>query len=168
MFVQPNHHLNIQTTTILFTMLAPLQFKKLTPDAIVPAKATQYSAGFDLCANEEVTIVGGEGVKLVKTGIAVRLPPDHYGRIALRSGHCYKQHMAVTAGVIDRDYVGNVGVLVYITKVGHSYTIQKGERFAQLLVERLYEGPVASVEEFAEDLGTHLGYGSTGHFSPTF
>jgi len=90
----------------------PVLFAKLHPDAIIPTRGTPVSAGFDLYALEDKLIVGGHGNILVPTGIAVKLPPNTYGRIAMRSGLALKQHLTVSAGVIDRDYVGPIGVLV--------------------------------------------------------
>jgi dUTP pyrophosphatase len=146
-----------------------IQFKKLHPEAVIPTRATSYSAGFDLVCLEDTHINPMYGCVLVKTGIAVQLPPGHYGRIAMRSGLAVREHLAVSAGVVDIDYTGPIGVVVFCTKMfsekhhAHSgYTIKKGERFAQLLVESIcYESGV-EVSEFSRDYGKHDGFGSTG------
>lgn len=139
-------------------------FKKLSPDATIPTRATERSAGYDLYALEERTIVGGEGFVLVPTGIAVRLPAETYARVAPRSGLAFKEHLTTGAGVIDRDYYpGSIGVLVACLKTGHSYTIKKGERCAQLVIERICEE--SAVEIPADEVAaasTHTGFGSTG------
>lgn len=93
-----------------------IYFNKLHPDAIIPKRGTALSAGFDLYAVEDTLIVGGAGNFLVPTGVAVKLPPGTYGRIAMRSGLALNQHLTVSAGVIDRDYTGPIGVLVSSTK----------------------------------------------------
>lgn len=94
-----------------------IYFAKLQSEAILPKRATEDSAGFDLFCLEDTLIVGGAGNFLVPTGIAVKLPPGTYGRIAMRSGLALKQHLTVSAGVIDRDYTGPIGVLVSSTKI---------------------------------------------------
>lgn len=154
-----------------------LLFKKLHPDAIIPTRATLLSAGFDLFALEETHISPMYGSVLVHTGIAVRLPAGTYGRIAMRSGLSIKQHLAVSAGVIDQDYRGTVGVVVFCTGMftmkgeddavaSSGYTIKKGERFAQLVVEKYSDCEGKEVEEFPDDVPGmgHGGFGSTGKY----
>lgn len=74
--------------------------KKLVPDATIPVKGTQGSAGYDLCAIEEMIIPSNEKGK-VKTGLAFMIPPNTYARIAPRSGLAWKNFINVGAGVID-------------------------------------------------------------------
>lgn len=142
-----------------------VQFKKLHDDAIVPQRGTPTSAGFDLYALEDRTIFHDYGMCLVPTGIAVKLPPGTYGRIAMRSGHAVKHHLAVGAGVIDIDYAGPIGVAVHRVRPDEAlgpYSIKKGERFAQLIIEKI---SYAESVEVTDDFGTaHLGFGSTGNF----
>ncbi len=154
---------------IFLPLKSTMQFQKLDPEAIIPTRGTARAAGFDLYALAEKTIVGGDGSVLVPTGIAARIPPGSYGRIAMRSGLAVKEHLSVSAGVVDEDYFpGHVQVVVYCTKVGHSYTIKRGERFAQIIPEQLAliapSGPKVSGEfgttgEFGLRTG---GFGSTG------
>lgn len=145
-----------------------MYFRQLNPDSKFPTRATPGSAGFDLYATETVTIEGGKGTYLVGTGIAVELPEKYYGRIAMRSGLAKNQHLAVSAGVIDRDYEGEVGVLVYCTKMGHTYTIKKGDRFAQIVIEKYYDGSSHEIKYGdsrqlpAGHKPIHIGFGSTG------
>jgi dUTP pyrophosphatase len=155
-----------------------IQFKKLHPDAIVPTRGTPHSAGFDLYALEDTLIVGGAGNVLVPTGIAVQLPPDTYGRIAMRSGLAIKEHLNISGGVIDKDYAGPLGVIVCSNEIfdvirtaktelrqlstAHAYVIKKGERFAQLIPEKISYDPAKEVTEFDQKYDEHKGYGSTG------
>jgi deoxyuridine 5'-triphosphate nucleotidohydrolase len=163
-----------------------IYFKKLDPEAIVPTKGTSLSAGWDLYALADTKITGGQGSVIVPTGISVMIPQGYYGRIAMRSGLAVKQHLAVSAGVIDRDYAGPIGVVTFhtfgvYTSTGASpvaynnYTIKKGERFAQLIIEQCHYGDCKVVDEFptiAKDtfspvphganVTTHAGFGSTG------
>lgn len=142
-------------------------FKKTHPDAVIPTRATKYSAGFDLYALEDTPVYSHMGVTLVKTGVAVKLPSEHYGRIAMRSGHSLRQHMICTAGVIDYDFRSSISVLVSIAFPNHSYIIKKGERFAQLVVEKIFTGDAIEVQEFDSDdisISEHKGYSATGLF----
>ncbi len=139
-------------------------FKKLNPDAIIPIRGTKSSAGFDLHAIED-TVVGSHGNTLVHTGIAVALPAGTYGRIAMRSGLALKQHLNVSAGVIDMDYRGELGVIVYCTKPGSFYTIRAGERFAQLVPELVNYCESSVVDELPAPDQYHGGFGSTGRLS---
>jgi dUTP pyrophosphatase len=133
-------------------------FTQVAEGAILPTRATEGSAGYDLHALESRTIVGGEGSVLVPTGIAVKIPPGHYARIAARSGLALKQHLAVNAGVVDIDYFPRpVGVILYCTKNGHSYTVAVGERIAQIIIEVIAK-PADTVHVATE----HSGFGSTG------
>jgi len=151
-----------------------IKFKKLHPDAVIPVRATPVSAGFDLYSLENIIIPYGQGSVLVPTGIAVKLPPGTYGRIAMRSGLSLSRNLAVSAGVIDVDYTGAVGVVVFTTfnpvidldshRGSHKTTfIKKGERFAQLIVEKISYAPGVEVVDFEINHGTHVGFGSTGN-----
>ena len=133
-----------------------MEMNLLDIDAVVPAKGTKEAAGYDLCALKEVTITGGQGNFLVPTGLALKFPHGTYGRLAIRSGLAVKQHLAVSAGVIDADYFPNhIQVVVFCTKNGHSYTIKKRERFAQIILEKIHqEESVVSAERIG-------GFGST-------
>jgi dUTP pyrophosphatase len=142
-------------------------FSRLHSDAIIPFRATPSSAGFDLFSVEDVTISGGQGNVLVSTGIALALPPGTYGRIAMRSGLAVREHLSVSAGVIDSDYRGEVKVVVYTTKANHTYKISKGEKFAQLVVEKINLHPGTCVNELPKVYQEHLGFGSTGKFVPS-
>lgn len=136
----------------------PLTFTTKTETAKLPVRGTPHSAGHDLFADAEVTVVGGAGNVLVSTGVSATMNRSCYGRIAMRSGLAVREHLSVSAGVIDRDYTGVIGVVVYCTKIGHSYTIKQGERFAQFIPEMIVELTPIDNKPMAE----HVGYGSTG------
>lgn len=121
-------------------------FHQLREDSIIPKRATEQSAGFDLYARESVTVTGGNGNVVVDTGISVLLPEGTYARIACRSGLAVREHLNTSAGVIDRDYTGSIGIVLSCSKNGHSYTVQKGERVAQLIVERIVTDTITEAE----------------------
>ncbi len=136
-----------------------VQFVSQQEGAILPTRATPHSAGFDLYALENATIVGGQGMVVVRTGVGCSLPTGVYGRIAMRSGLAVRCHLAVGAGVIDSDYTGEIKILVYCTMNNRVQTISAGERFAQFIPEFYHTGVKGCVEKSA-----HEGFGSTGQF----
>ena len=89
-----------------------LYIKKLKNSAAIPKRATEGAAGYDLASAEE-TVVPAKGKTVVKTGISIATPEGCYGRIAPRSGLAVKKYIDVGAGVIDSDYRGEVGVVLF-------------------------------------------------------
>ena len=93
-----------------------IKIKLLSEAGKIPAKGTGFSAGYDLYAAESGEI---DPLKrfLIKTNISIAIPKGYYGRIAPRSGLAYKNGIDVMAGVIDSDYRGDVGVILYNTGI---------------------------------------------------
>ena len=89
-----------------------LRFVKLTENAYAPTKGTEDAAGFDLYSAYDYEIPPS-GKVMAQTDIQVAVPYDCYGRVAPRSGLAHKHFIDVGAGVIDRDYRGNVGVILF-------------------------------------------------------
>lgn len=89
-----------------------LRFVKLSENAYAPTKATPDAAGFDLYSAYDYE-VPAHGKVLAKTDIQIAVPSTCYGRVAPRSGLAHKNFIDVGAGVIDRDYRGNVGVILF-------------------------------------------------------
>ena len=100
----------IHSTSIM--SFKQLRFKKLSTDAYAPTKGSKYAAGYDLYAAHD-GVVPARGKELIKTDIAVAIPSGCYGRVAPRSGLAWKHSIDVGAGVIDQDYRGNVGVILF-------------------------------------------------------
>nr|BBD20116.1 dUTPase [Penaeus japonicus]BDT61735.1 MAG: dUTPase [Marsupenaeus japonicus endogenous nimavirus] len=136
-----------------------LKFKKLTEHAFTPSKGSKFAAGFDLCSAYDLTIPAN-GKSLVKTDIQVELPEGCYGRIAPRSGLSWKYHLNIGAGVVDRDYRGNVGVILF-NHAKTDYKVKKGDRIAQLICEKIIYPDIEQVEELTETERGGKGYGST-------
>ncbi|RZF49147.1 hypothetical protein LSTR_LSTR008433 [Laodelphax striatellus] len=137
-----------------------LYIKKLTENAFTPKKGSARAAGYDLMSAYDC-IVPAQGKELVKTDLQINLPEGCYGRIAPRSGLSWKNHLDVGAGVIDADYRGNVGVVLF----NHSkepFTIKRGDRIAQLICEKIFYPEVVEVEEMDETQRGEGGFGSTG------
>eukprot|EP00567_Pseudictyota_dubia_P004007 CAMPEP_0197452818 /NCGR_PEP_ID=MMETSP1175-20131217/33148_1 /TAXON_ID=1003142 /ORGANISM="Triceratium dubium, Strain CCMP147" /LENGTH=172 /DNA_ID=CAMNT_0042985919 /DNA_START=60 /DNA_END=578 /DNA_ORIENTATION=- len=137
-----------------------LRVKKLSENASLPTRGSPLSAGFDLSSAECVTIpAGGRGI--AKTDLAIACPPGTYGRVAPRSGLAVKKGIDVGAGVIDADYRGNVGVVLF--NFGkEDFVVEKGDRVAQLILEEVCMFPVEEVKELTETERGAGGFGSTG------
>lgn len=136
-----------------------LLVKKLDADAKIPSRATEGSAGYDISSAEDVTIAAKSRAG-VSTGISIRVPKNTYGRIAPRSGLAVKHGIDVLAGVVDFDYTGEVKVILYNTS-DEDYFVKKGDRIAQLILERIETPEVEAVLELSETSRTG-GFGSTG------
>eukprot|EP00731_Ephydatia_muelleri_P017829 Em0010g927a len=142
-----------------------LRVKRLSENSTLPTRASSLAAGYDLYSARD-TVVPPEGKQLVETDIAIAVPEGCYGRVAPRSGLAWKHHIDVGAGVIDRDYRGNVGVVLF--NLGkQEFHVKKGDRIAQLVLERVCTPTVEEVEELTETDRGAGGFGSTGGFNST-
>lgn len=139
--------------------------QKLDPRAQAPERATAGSAGADLHAllDEALTIPPG-GRAAVPTGIAIGLPsPETVGLVFARSGLAVKHGLALSngVGVIDSDYRGEIGVgLVNLGR--EPYTVQPGDRIAQLMVVPVVQPSLAVVNDLDDTDRGAGGFGSTG------
>lgn len=140
-------------------MESVLRVKRLTPYSTLPARATEGAAGYDLSSAID-TVVATRGKALVMTDLAIAIPHNYYGRIAPRSGLAWKNHIDVGGGVIDSDYRGNVGVVLF--NHGESdLIIRRGDRIAQLLIEKIITPAIQEVEDFDPTIRGSNGFGST-------
>ena len=137
-----------------------LQVKKLNPEAILPTRGSPFAAGLDLYALQETVLPPHTG-GVVETGIAVAIPPEFYGRIAPRSGVSFKTGLVVNAGVIDSDYRGEIKVL-FNNYTSNEVKFQKGDKVAQLVLERIGLLDVEEVEVLSDTVRGENGFGSTG------
>ena len=137
-----------------------LLVKKLALDALIPKKQTDGSAGYDLFSYNDYELRTSPSRVLIETKIAITVPKGTYGRIAPRSGLSCK-HIHVGAGVIDRDYTGEIKVLLYNLN-DTPYYIKKGDRIAQLILEKIETCQVEEVEDLSSSDRGVGGFGSTG------
>lgn len=137
-----------------------IEIKKLSENATLPTQGSYYAAGYDLYAAEK-GIVHSECRLLIKTNISVSIPDGYYGRIAPRSGLAYKNGIDVMAGVIDSDYRGDIGVILYNTDIA-DFEFQKGDRIAQLIIEKCHKVEWKETEELEDSVRSAGGFGSTG------
>lgn len=137
-----------------------VELKLLSEAAKIPTKGTDQAAGYDLYAAQNAEI---DPLKraLIKTNISIAIPKGYYGRIAPRSGLAYKNGIDVMAGVIDSDYRGDVGVILYNTGVD-VFNIKQGDRIAQLIIEKCHVADWDLVEDLSDTDRGEGGYGHTG------
>lgn len=137
-----------------------LKIKLLNETAKLPTRGSSFSAGHDLYSCED-SVVPARGKALVKTGLQIRVPAGCYGRVAPRSGLALKKFIDVGAGVIDADYNGEVGVVMFNFS-DESFIVKTGDRIAQLILERICMADVVQVDALDDTERGSGGFGSTG------
>ena len=142
-----------------------LKIKKVQENAVIPKRATEGSAGLDLCAciDAPLTLNSGD-TALIPTGLAIELPSSQYGAFVFaRSGLSIKHGIGLlnAVGVIDSDYRGEIKVGV-INQIKEPYTIEPGERIAQLVIMPVATLPVEEAQTLGESERGAGGFGSTG------
>lgn len=138
----------------------PLKVKLLSENATLPTRASEKAAGYDLCSAVDVTLPA-KGKAIVPTDISIALPVGTYGRIAPRSGLAAKHFIDVGAGVIDEDYRGAVGVVLF-NFADADFDVKKGDRIAQLVITPILTPAVVAVDDLDATLRGDGGFGSTG------
>ena len=143
-----------------------LKYRKLYLDSFdLNSPAKEGDAGFDLCSYETKVLPVGIPTE-ISTGVAIELPPGSVGLVVGRSGLAFKNHITVFhVGTIDSGYRGEIKVL--LLNIGtQDYTINPGDKIAQLLVLSLeqsaYRYKASEVEVFSDSVRGETGFGSTG------
>ena len=140
-------------------MSAVLPVRRLDPAAALPTRAHVDDAGLDLYALEDVTLPAGEG-GVLRTGVAVAVPPGHVGMVCDRSSMA-RRGLKTAGGIIDSGYRGEVGVVVWNLS-RQAQPVKKGERIAQMLIVPIATpAPIDSADLGATARGSG-GFGSTG------
>ncbi|CAH2985813.1 unnamed protein product [Chilo suppressalis] len=137
-----------------------LKFTRMSEHAFPPMKGSDKAAGFDLKSAYDY-VVPSRGKELVKTDLQIELPSGCYGRVAPRSGLAVKNFIDVGAGVIDEDYRGNVGVVLF-NHSDQDFVVKKGDRIAQLICERICYPVLTEVTNLTDTKRGDGGFGSTG------
>jgi len=126
----------------------------------MPVRGSEFAAGFDLASAYDIVIpAGGKGI--VKTDLAIAIPKNTYARIAPRSGLAVKKFIDTGAGVVDYDYRGNVGVVLF-NHGSEDFEVKRGDRVAQMILECISMAPCVEVQELASTERGTGGFGSTG------
>lgn len=126
----------------------------------LPEYKTKDSAGCDLTNNGEAVTLLPLDRAFIHTGIHISLPEGYEAQVRGRSGHNKKHGIVVPTGTIDADYRGEIGVVVYNLS-REAYTIQEGERIAQLVICPVIQAEWEEVESL-NTTGRNGGFGSTG------
>ena len=140
--------------------MTELCVKRLVQDATLPTRGSSGAVGYDLYSIDEVVVSPSQRA-LVGTGVAVILPMNVYGRVAPRSGLAVKHGIQVGAGVVDPDYRGEIKVVLF-NQCDKDFEIKKGDRIAQLVLERCETPDVREIESLDETDRGSGGFGSTG------
>lgn len=134
-------------------------FKRINENAILPRRATDGSAGFDLFATQNCILWPGASA-LIASGISMAIPPGFCGMIWPRSGMATRHAIDRLAGLIDSDYRGEV-MISLINHGDRQVEIKRGDRIAQLVVTSFL--PDWEERSDLPDPGTRWGgFGSTG------
>jgi dUTP pyrophosphatase len=142
-----------------------LAVRRLDPRAVLPARAHDGDAGYDLCALEPVSLEPGERA-VVRTGLAVELPERHAGLIVPRSGLAARHGIALVnaPGLIDEGYRGELRVLLLNTDRSQAVRLEAGDRIAQLVIVRPAQPDVVEVQDLPASARGENGFGSSGGF----
>jgi dUTP pyrophosphatase len=138
----------------------PLCIKLHSEDAKEPARGSAGAAGYDLFAAKDI-MLPARGKCLVPTDVSMAIPDGYYGRIAPRSSVSWKHHIDVGAGVIDADYRGTVGVVLF-NLADTEFSIEKHMRVAQLVLTKIETPDINVVDELDDTNRGVGGFGSTG------
>lgn len=135
---------------------------KIHDMATGPSKGSFGAAGWDL-SSCETTMVPARGRKLVNTGLVFTIPMGLYGRVAPRSGLALRKGIDVGAGVIDPDYCGPVGVLLF-NHSDEDVIVDVGDRIAQIIFTKIETtSTLVESDEVMETRRGRKGWGSTGN-----
>jgi dUTP diphosphatase len=137
--------------------------QQLDPELPLPAYAHDGDAGADLCAAVDVELPPG-GRALVPTGVAIALPPGYVGLVHPRSGLAHRLGVTVlnAPGTVDAGYRGEILVNLINHDPAQTAVISRGDRIAQLVVQRVDRADFYVVEELSESARGAGGHGSTG------
>ena len=139
---------------------------RLDPDLPAPAYAHPGDAGADLLTTVDVTLAPGERA-LVPTGVAIALPPGYVALVHPRSGLAARHGLSIvnTPGTVDAGYRGEIKVLLINLDAREPITLRRGDRIAQLVIQRVETARFVEVEVLPDSVRGAGGYGSTGGFS---
>lgn len=143
-----------------------IRIKRLSENALVPVRATDGAACFDLYVPNDTPIQKGRNI--IPLDLAIELPHGTYAEIRPRSGFSAKGFEDVTGcrrdadvlhGIVDADYRGNIGVIV---RSEDYFIVGKGTRVAQMLIGSYIPCELTEVRELSETDRQSGGFGSTG------
>lgn len=139
--------------------------QRLDPDMPLPEYAHPGDAGADLCAATDVQLAPGARA-LVPTGVAIALPDGYAAFVHPRSGLAHRLGIGIVnaPGTVDAGYRGEISVLLINHDPERTVTLRRGDRIAQLVVQRVERAVFHEVERLPGSARADGGYGSTGGF----
>lgn len=146
-----------------------LKVKRISKNATLPTRATPGSAGFDLYASEDAWLLPPykdngyikTSTHAISTGLMIEIPEGYFARILPRSGLSLKG-VVIGAGIIDSDFRGELKVVIHYLGTDDSWSINKGDRIAQLVILPLPQFEIVECEELGDTARGNGGFGSTG------
>ncbi|MFY9610131.1 MAG: dUTP diphosphatase [Blastocatellia bacterium] len=140
-----------------------LTIKLLDAEGTLPRYQHEGDAGLDLSSRVDLTLAPGERAT-VPTGIALAIPAGYAGFVLPRSGLAARHGIALvnSPGLIDAGYRGEVAVVMINTDKRESFHIKRGDRIAQLVLQRVVEAAAVQVDRLDETSRGPGGFGSTG------
>jgi len=140
-----------------------LEIRRIDPDLPLPSYARDGDAGLDLSSAEDVVLKPGERV-VVPTGFSIAIPEGHAGFVHARSGRAFREGLALpnAPGLIDAGYRGELKVLLVNLDPAEPIYIERGEKIAQLVVQRIEWVELEEVAELKPSTRGDGGFGSTG------
>lgn len=144
-------------------MTVDVLITRLDSSVVTPAYAMPGDAGADLSSRIDVTLQPGERA-LVPTGISIALPPGYAAFVHPRSGLALKHGVTIVnaPGTVDAGYRGELQVILINHDPGLAISFKKGDRIAQLVVQKVERANFIEVEKLPESDRASGGFGSTG------
>jgi dUTP pyrophosphatase len=141
-----------------------IDVQRLDPDLPLPRQQHSHDAGYDLHAREDVELAPAGGRALVPTGLAIAIPPGCAGFVLPRSGLALKHGITClnTPGLIDPLYRGELKVLLVNTDPSEPFTVARGDRIAQLVIQQVEQVDWHEVDALDTTERDTFGFGSTG------
>jgi dUTP pyrophosphatase len=139
-----------------------IPLRRLDADLPLPEYARPGDAGADLVASEDAMLAAGGGRALVGTGVAIAIPPGYAGFVQPRSGLALRHGVTClnTPGLIDSGYRDELRVLLINTDPSADYQVHRGDRIAQLVIQKVEQVEWRAVDELP---GSERGLGGFGH-----
>jgi len=136
---------------------------RLDPDLPLPRYAKAGDAGLDLHAREDAVLRRGGGRAVVATGLSLAIPPGYAGFVLPRSGLAARHGVSVVnaPGLIDAGYRGELNVVLINTDLDSDYQVRRGDRIAQLVVQRVEAATITEVLVL-DGVNRGGGFGHTG------
>ena len=137
---------------------------RLDPELPLPTYARPGDAGADLVAREGAVLAPGGGRAAIPTGVALAIPEGYAGFVQPRSGLALRHGVTClnTPGLIDSGYRDEIRVLLVNTDPTEAYEVTRGDRIAQLVIQRVEQAGFAAVEELPDSERGTGGFGHTG------